>query len=187
MKPLLDTDPDIGLAGPVILLNGTDTIQYAGGNVDFWTLNVHRLLENTRYTRSDETILCDYVGGACIVFKPDIIRKVGYLPECYFLFWEETEWCHLVKKAGLKCICTMSGSIHHKGSATISKIDGQGAYYLERNAIVFSRRNDRNVFRRMFAFVFINSKAIAKGFLRNKAFFRYPGYYFKGLFYHYDG
>lgn len=30
----------------------------------------------------------------------DVIKIIGMLPECYFLFFEETEWCYRAKKAG---------------------------------------------------------------------------------------
>lgn len=183
---LLEEDPEIGLIGPCILLYGTNTIQYAGGTFNCWTMKVNRLRENTTYIRSEELIPCDYVGGACIVFKPDVIQKIGYLPECYFLFWEESEWCVKAKRAGLKCVCTMEGSIHHKGSATVNKTEGLMAHYLERNTIVFSRRYDRNPIRRIFAYLYVNAKAIAKGFLRNKSFFKNVKYYFEGIWYKYE-
>lgn len=88
----------------------------------------------------------DYIGGACMVFKTSLLDEVGYIPESYFLFFEETEWCYKAKKLGYKNICLTDSYIYHKGSVSIKSISGLQEYLMERNRVVFVRRNSGNMF-----------------------------------------
>lgn len=178
---LLDEDERIAFAGPAILEYKTDKIQYTGGIINYLTLMTPHLNEGEEYQKSDKTIECDYVGGACMLFKAGIIDKIGLIPEDYFLFWEETEWCAKARQMGFKCVCTLGGYVKHKGSATIKKIKGLESYYFERNRIMFSMRNDHNIPRKICAIVRAFMEAFAKGILRDRVFFTYFPYYIDGI------
>lgn len=83
----------------------------------------------------------DYIGGACIMFRTSILKSVGYIPENYFLFFEETEWCYKAQKIGYKNICLTDSYIYHKGSVSIKSVSGLQEYLMARNRVVFVRRN----------------------------------------------
>jgi len=178
---ILEKNEDVAFVGPVLLQYGTMNIQYAGGKLNYWKMSIKRMKSGEEYKESEEHIDCDYVGGACLIFRPSIVNKIGYIPELYFLFWEETEWCAKAIKNGMKCICTLKNYVHHKGSATVNRNNELGAHYLERNTVIFSRRNDSNGFRRLVAFIYINIRTVLRGIVRDKRFLRYPKYYFEGL------
>jgi len=90
---------------------------------------------------SNDNILCDYVGGACLVIKRETLEKIDLIPECYFLFFEETEWCLKAKKNNYDVVCVPQAKIFHKGSASINKISGLSEYYFSRNQVLFEKRN----------------------------------------------
>ena len=75
------------------------------------------------------------------MFKTALIEQIGYLPEAYFLFYEETEGCLKARKAGLECVCLANHFLIHKGSATINQIGGLSEYLFERNRVLFAKRN----------------------------------------------
>ncbi len=178
---ILDADSNVAFVGPAILEYGSNVIQYTGGTVDFDRLTSPHMNSKMKYQKEDRQISCDYVGGACMMFKREIINEIGYIPEEYFLFWEETEWCYKAKKIGKKCICTLNGAINHKGSVSIKKIRGLEAYYMERNRVLFSLRNDDNKIRKSKAISILCVKAFVKGFVRNRVYFEYLGYYFDAI------
>jgi GT2 family glycosyltransferase len=48
----------------------------------------------------DETREVEVVMGACMLVRRDAIAEVGGLDEDFFLFSEETDWCHRFREAG---------------------------------------------------------------------------------------
>lgn len=178
---LLKRDEKIAIVGPVILDYSHGTIQSTGASIDFGKVVTPLINYGKKYVASSETIECDYVGGACMLFRADLINEIGYIPEEYFLFWEETEWCNRAKSRGLKILCTMDAYVYHKGSATINKISGLSTYYMERNKVIFLKRNapNRLIFARSMLYIFL--KAIYKGIRVNIKYFKYLLYYFDGI------
>ena len=137
----LDSDKNIGIVSPIVLEYNSDVIQSTGGKI-FLNKGGSELInkgKNIKEITKDQE--CDFISGACMFFRKEMIDINGFLPESYFLFYEETEWCYKIKKKGflIKSIC--STFIQHKGSATIDSISGLSAYLLRRNRVVFVKRN----------------------------------------------
>ena len=136
-------DNTIGIAGPKICeYFQPEIVQSTGAMINLYmgkTPSLNARMEERKV--SDQIIKCDYVGGACLMIKCEMIEKVGLIPECYFLFFEETEWCLRAKKNNYQVVCVPRAKIFHKGSAAIKKISGLSEYYFYRNQVVFEKRN----------------------------------------------
>ena len=139
----LDSDKACAFVGPVLLENdGTGrTVQSAGASIDLWTGDVSVRSDGAARETLSGSFPCDYVGGACIMFRAADVDALGLIPECYFLFFEETEWCLRAQRAGRKVVCCADAAIVHKGSASIHKIGGLSGYLLTRNTMRFEARN----------------------------------------------
>lgn len=139
----LDSDKDCAFVGPVLLENdGTgSTVQSAGASINLWTGDVSVRSGGAARESLAGNFPCDYIGGACIMFRACDVPMLGFIPECYFLFFEETEWCLRAERAGRTVVCCADASIVHKGSASIGKIGGLSAYLLARNTMRFELRN----------------------------------------------
>lgn len=48
----------------------------------------------------DEPHEADWVAGACMIIRPEVIRQVGLMDERYFMYFEEVDYCRRVKEAG---------------------------------------------------------------------------------------
>lgn len=86
-------------------------------------------------------LICDMVEGSCFVFNVNILKKIGFIPEAYFMYYEETEWCYIAKKNGYHCVSLPFRWVYHKKRAAVKKEDGFYEYMMERNRIVFVKRN----------------------------------------------
>lgn len=139
----LDSDKACAFVGPVLLENdGTgSTVQSAGASINLWTGDVSVRSGGAPREALSGAFACDYIGGACIMFRAYDVEKLGHIPECYFLFFEETEWCLRAKRAGRTVVCCADASIVHKGSASVHKIGGLSGYLLTRNTMRFEARN----------------------------------------------
>jgi len=47
----------------------------------------------------DEPHEADWVAGACMIIRPEVIRQVGLMDERYFMYFEEVDYCKRVKAA----------------------------------------------------------------------------------------
>lgn len=143
----LDADSTCAFVGPVILENdGTgQTVQSAGASINLWTGNVSARSGGADRKSLSGSFPCDYIGGACIMFRADDLTELGVIPECYFLFFEETEWCFRAQRKGRTVVCCADAAIVHKGSASIHKIGGLSNYLLTRNTMRFELRNASKV------------------------------------------
>jgi GT2 family glycosyltransferase len=75
-----------------------------------------------------------------MMFRRDVIEKVGTMTEAYFLFYEEFDWCHQMEANGYKLFYEATSVVYHKGCMTIKSDSPLRAYYLSRGRIIFARR-----------------------------------------------
>lgn len=78
----------------------------------------------------------DYVSGACLMTRREVLEKVGYLDEDFFAYFEDTDWCLRVKQAGLKVVfCPYGRIIHHV--STSFKATGQKESFFLRSMLIY--------------------------------------------------
>ncbi len=132
-----------GVIGPRICEYQDSTlIESAGSNVNMNYGKVTRLFHKEKEdVVAGKIIPCDYIGGACMLVSLKAINQVGLIPENYFLFYEENEWCLKIKQAGFDVVCVANAKVIHKGSASINKVSGLSEYFMYRNLVVFVKRN----------------------------------------------
>lgn len=139
----LDSQPGCGIVGPVILENKPGSIiQSAGADVHFISGSVPARHAGESYKPRHFLDNCAYISGACIMFRSRDAATIGLIPECYFLFFEETEWCLRAARNDLAVLCSWDCALVHKGSATISMHRGLGSYLSVRSRALFAKRNE---------------------------------------------
>lgn len=176
----LKKEPKAGFVGPVIMEYRGDVVQSTGG--DIYIQKGEVTLNNNGRLPSElpERIPCDYIGGACILFRTSLLDTVGLIPECYFLFFEETEWCCRAKRAGYENICISGAYVRHKGSASIDAVDGLHSYLMEHNRVVFVRRNIGNTARYVLYLLYQITKTIYRAAFKDRINWRYLRYQMDG-------
>lgn len=67
----------------------------------------------------------DWITGAFMLMKREVIGKTDLLDEKIFMYGEEVEWCYRLKKKG-NCICyfPIESAYHHKGGSGIGRDSG---------------------------------------------------------------
>ena len=83
---------------------------------------ISKLLSNYVVTPplQDEAQRCDWVSGASIIIRREVIEDIGLLDEGYFLYFEEVDFCNRAKNAGWEC-WYVPGSVvmHIEGASTV--------------------------------------------------------------------
>lgn len=82
-----------------------------------------------------------YAHGAAMMVKREALEKVGLMPECYFLYYEELDWSMMFTRAGYAIWYEPACTIYHKESQATGQNSPLKTYYLTRNRLLFVKRN----------------------------------------------
>lgn len=128
---------DLGITGSKLFNYFEPTIIHYGGHINkFFATSTHILKE--------ENIVSDldYIIGASFLINRKVINKVGLLPEDYFLFYEETDYCFNTKSKGFKIGVDINSVVYHKeGGTTGSKFPSKKMDLLQiKNRIKFHKK-----------------------------------------------
>jgi GT2 family glycosyltransferase len=106
---------------------------YGGGKINPATATI----SNIRDTKESDKL--DYISGGCLFTHASNFKRHGLLPEEYFLYWEETDWCYQAKQKSARLIVCTKAVCYDK----VSTIIGKGFfahYYYTRNGLLFVSR-----------------------------------------------
>ena len=121
-------------------------IQTDGGRVDLATgrLLPFNLGATGRDVPGPEEGALEYVPGCHMLASRAFLDRAGLMPEDYFLYYEEVDWCF--RRGDLPLIWTAGAPVHHVsgasiGSATLeSGPSALAAYWMTRSRLRFVRR-----------------------------------------------
>jgi GT2 family glycosyltransferase len=88
-----------------------------------------------------------YAHGAAMLIKREAINKVGLMPECFFLYYEELDWSMMFTRAGYEIWYDPACTIYHKESQTTGQNSPLRTYYITRNRLLLVKRNYKGVIR----------------------------------------
>lgn len=140
----LDSSENVGAVSPRICFNVDEQpIQFAG-----YTKLTPITLRNraigfgeTNYTDYNTVIETPYLHGAALLLKRQVIERIGLMPEIFFLYYEELDWCESMTRADYKLLYVPSCTIYHKESQSTGQESPLRTYYLTRNRLLFAWRN----------------------------------------------
>ena len=144
LKTLLSNAAVDKVQSPLIL-NEDLTIGYAGGRIFFDTagqVRVDHLLERDSLSAAPSNPYAVQALNGCALFIPCAsLERLGYIPEDYFLYYEETDWCLNAQSSGGALVVEPRATvIHHKKSKAGNFPSTHYTYYLIRNKFIFSKK-----------------------------------------------
>lgn len=148
----IQTNPGIGGVSPKILFNDAyNRIQFAGYTpLSKITIRNQTIgfdePDNGQYDISSRT---PYLHGAAMLVKREVIEKVGLMPECYFLYYEELDWSTQITKAGYELVYEPRVRVYHNESNSTGKDSPLKIYYMTRNRLLYARRNRTGINRKL--------------------------------------
>lgn len=95
-----------------------------------------------------------YAHGAAMMLKREVIDKVGLMPECYFLYYEELDWSMMITRAGYEIWYEPACTIYHKESQSTGQHSPLRTYYITRNRLLLVKRNF-NGFKKYLAYAYL--------------------------------
>ncbi len=148
-----DAHPDVGALGPQ-LVNPDGTVQSSRRR--FPTL-ITALFESTwlqswappgllrRYYvldhGDDETVEVDWVTGACLLVRREVVQQVGALDEGYFMYSEELDWCRRIRQAGWKVVYLPAARVIHYAAKSSDQVAPQRHIYFQTSKVRYFRKH----------------------------------------------
>ena len=144
----LETSPKIGMVCPKIKFSwGNQLIQF-GGYTPLSPVTMRNKAigcGETDLGQYDTPHPTPYAHGAAMMVKREVIEKAGLMPECYFLYYEELDWSMMIRRAGYDIWYEPACTVFHKESQTTGQNSPLRTYYITRNRLLYTRRNQQNM------------------------------------------
>ena len=165
----LEMSPTIGMVCPKILFAwGNNLIQFAG-YTPLSKITVRN--QAIGYGKEDKGQYdiphpTPYAHGAAMLIKREVIEKVGLMPECYFLYYEELDWSMMFLRAGYKIWYEPACTIYHKESQSTRQGSPLRSYFMTRNRLLLVKRNWES-FHKFFTYIYIIGLVIPRDIIKN--------------------
>lgn len=141
-----DQNPNVGVIGPK-LLNLDGSLQKSWAS--FPSLLSEMLGKNfsnrTPVPNLPNTFDVDWLMGACMLVRSEVLHNVGKLDEDYFFYSEETDWCYRIKKRDWKIWYTTNTAIYHLGGGSTSKGSVFQLVRLYQGKLLYFKKNHGNL------------------------------------------
>ncbi len=134
MVKLAEERSVLGAVGSVLYESDkTDLIQlWGGGRVQLWSGKSKHQIRPSKL---------DFVSGASMLLRREALEAVGLFNELtFFMYWEDTDLCFRLRRAGWHLAVAERSRVWHKQSASLGKRSKLLDEYFTRSGVRFFRR-----------------------------------------------
>ena len=123
-----------------------DTIWSAGGHID-WARGRSSMIgvDEHRDENKYDTREVDFVSGCALLVRMSALEKAGDLDSRFFMYYEETEWCVRIRRAGYRIMHVPQAKIWHKIKPNARADSPLAHYYMTRNRLLFLKATGAGV------------------------------------------
>ena len=131
-----ESDCSVGIVGPAVFdLKNKGSIQEMGVSVD-------RFGYPLAVRSSSDNLNVFFVSGCAMMIKSDVLRKIGFFDEKYFMFAEDLDLCWRAQLAGRKITVNKTAKIYHaSGGSIVGGVIKATSYETNVRRIFFRERN----------------------------------------------
>ena len=165
----LESDPSIGGVSPKIRFAfSPDKIQFAGCTpLSPVTLRNRQIgYGQADLGQFDSASPTPFLHGAAMMLKRKVIREVGLMPEIYFLYYEELDWCTQIKQSGYSLYYEPRSIVFHKESQSTGLNSPLKSFYMTRNRMLYAARNLKGT-GKLGSLIYQSTVSLAKNGLEN--------------------
>lgn len=154
LMEFLQANPDIGIVGPK-LENPDRSLQFSCRRFPqpvaalFRNTPLGRLFPNNKFTRDylmqdwhhDQERDVDWVSGAALLARGELIEKIGVLDPEYYMFSEDVDYCWRAHEAGYRVVYFPHSVITHAIGRSTDKAPNRMIGRFHRSMFRFYRKN----------------------------------------------
>lgn len=142
-----DKHEDIGVLGPA-LLDATGSLQPSWAK--FPTIlselrGIHyrekKAYHSAHIAKNQTAYQVDWLAGACLLVRQEVIAQVGVLDDLFFLYSEETDWCLRIKSAGWHIVYLPEAQIIHLEGGSSERDLPRTSYLLYHSKLLYAHKH----------------------------------------------
>ena len=120
LEDCLDQHKDVGIIGSRIMyFENKNLINYCGGKLNWLkATTIHEGYKKEYIQQKENFKYTEFITGCCMLIRKEVIQKIGYLPEEYFMYYEDTDYCMKAQENGFKLAVCTDSVIYHKVSVS---------------------------------------------------------------------
>ncbi len=150
LEPLVNhfsENDKLGMVCPLIKYFNTNIIQYAGNSAinNFTGRSSRTGFKEEDIGQYSAKFQTEMIDGAAVLVKKEVIKDIGLMPEVFFLYYEEIDWCTQARNAGYEIWVNGHSVVYHKESMSVGNNSPFKLYYMTRNRVLFLRRNTKGL------------------------------------------
>lgn len=150
----MEDTPSAGVTGPIITYMHTrNKIWFAGGKLNrLFGYTKHAYMDTYLPFPKRHPFKMDFITGACMMVRVDVLKRTGLLPIDYFMYYEDVDFCQKVYKFGYSCYVIPNPLVRHYVSASAGKkgtndLSPLRAYYYARNPFIYIKNNVKGFYK----------------------------------------
>lgn len=129
------------IASPKIYFSDSKKIWFAGGIFDKENvLGSNRGVDEQDHGQYDGDIEMELATGAALMVKKEVFTSIGLLDECYFLYYEDTDFCYRAKQHGFKIMYIAKAVVYHANAKSTGLGSSLQDYFITRNRMLFASK-----------------------------------------------
>ena len=159
MVNFLKQNGEVGVVGAK-LLNADGTIQLTCARnfptlltEFFWLTTLVRRFPKNRlvghylmsYWDHNDKREVDCLSGACIMARKDLLKKLGYFDENYFMYGEDVDLCYRIKEAGWQIWYLPEAEIIHYGGGSSKSVSEKAVIYDRESVYTYFKKHNGTV------------------------------------------
>lgn len=157
LAPLVEvaeSDPEIGIIGPKIYyFDKPKEIWYAGVNAKDQLYNLtDGYLHAFDTPENSHLRQVDYVWGATMMIRRDVLERTGGFDTDFFVYYEEIDFCDRAKALGYKMMFVPNSFIWHKVGSESN--NSWTAYQWNKSKMIFFRKHARGFLQKLYFIVY---------------------------------
>lgn len=158
MVHFLESNPGVGVVGPQLRYPEgaiqSSRRRFPTVSIAFWESTwlepwAPRRVLDAYYVRdrADDAIQdVDWVMGAALMTRRQVVEQVGLLDEAYFMYSEELDWCYRIKKAGWRVVYLPTAQIvHHEGKSSEQAVTARHVNFQRAKLRYFRKYHGRGI------------------------------------------
>lgn len=119
IHPLLENfkNSNVGIVAPAIIHKQKNILKYGLEGVMDWKLAKpsHR---NVTILEDKSSIISEFVTFACVLIKVSVFKKIKYIDERFFMYFEDVDFCLRANQSGFKIILDPKVRVSHNTSSS---------------------------------------------------------------------
>ncbi len=126
---------ELGALSPTVKSAKNGRIWFSGGKIRW----IRQKAVHDRDKLIQPIHLTEFVPGCAMLIKKEVFERVGLLPEDYFLYYEDTDFCLQARRKGFKTAVVRDSLVFHQESISIDS--GVKLYHLVLSGLKFFKKN----------------------------------------------